>query len=212
MIIAYLARWFIPSSPATTARIVSIFQARRDALLYAHGEGGGGGWLEILSFRRSIAFQIARRGSWLNSMGGLNGIPLEHREGPRRSVKGCISSATTLFVAGQSDYAEKFRYATILRGLYARVEIPFALNWIRSPLSQAADNFFFFSSFLLFWIWINTSCLEKVLRSRAFIWELFQRCLFGCCEFVRVLKKNKLDISLIFKLEAWKCSFFFKLR
>lgn len=149
MIIAYLARWFIPSSPATTARIVSIFQARRDALLYAHGEGGGGGWLEILSFRRSIAFQIARRGSWLNSMGGLNGIPLEHREGPRRSVKGCISSATTLFVAGQSDYAEKFRYATILRGLYARVEIPFALNWIRSPLSQAADNFFFFFSSLL---------------------------------------------------------------
>lgn len=147
MIIAYLARWFIPSSPATTARIVSIFQARRDALLYAHGEGGGGGWLEILSFRRSIAFQIARRGSWLNSMGGLNGIPLEHREGPRRSVKGCISSATTLFVAGQSDYAEKFRYATILRGLYARVEIPFALNWIRSPLSQAADNFFFFFFF-----------------------------------------------------------------
>lgn len=149
MIIAYLARWFIPSSPATTARIVSIFQARRDALLYAHGEGGGGGWLEILSFRRSIAFQIARRGSWLNSMGGLNGIPLEHREGPRRSVKGCISSATTLFVAGQSDYAEKFRYATILRGLYARVEIPFALNWIRFPLSQAADNFFFFFSSLL---------------------------------------------------------------
>lgn len=149
MIIAYLARWFIPSSPATTARIVSIFQARRDALLYAHGEGGGGGWLEILSFRRSIAFQIARRGSWLNSMGGLNGIPLEHREGPRRSVKGCISSATTLFVAGQSDYAEKFRYATILRGLYARVEIPFALNWIRSPLSQPADFFFFFFSSLL---------------------------------------------------------------
>lgn len=103
---------------------------------------------KILSFRRSIAFQIARRGRVVEFHGGgLNGIPLEHREDPRRSVKGCISSAATLFVAGQSDYAEKFRYATILRGLYARVEIPFALNWIRSPFHGYDDNFFFFFSF-----------------------------------------------------------------
>lgn len=114
------------------------FFKREGMLFYTHTARMEGGWLEILSFRRSIAFQIARRGRGGRGLvefhGGLNGIPLEHREGPRRSVKGCISSATTLFVAGQSDYAEKFRYATILRGLYARVEIPFALNWISVPL------------------------------------------------------------------------------
>lgn len=143
----------------------------------------------------------------MNSTGGLNGIPLEHREGPRRSVKGCISSATTLFVAGQSDYAEKFRYATILRGLYARVEIPFALNWIRSLSLPGCDDNFFFFFFLLFFPFgseINTSCFEMAFRVHLFAWELFQQLFVRlCCEFVKVFKKNKrLDVSLIFKLEA----------
>lgn len=121
-IITYLGSSF-PSSPTTC-----IHFSRRDALLYAHGEAKRGwrgrmaGDIKLPTFDRISDCTEGRKrgGGWLNSMGGLNGIPLEHREGPRRSVKGCISSATTLFVAGQSDYAEKFRYATILREAYTQ--------------------------------------------------------------------------------------------
>lgn len=70
--------------------------------------------------------------------------------------KACISHP--LFVAGQSDYAEKFRYATILRGLYARVEILLPLNWIGAACTAVIV---FYLSFFLFFFFLESRMSEN---------------------------------------------------
>lgn len=64
-------------------------------------------------------------------------------------------------MAGQSDYAEKFRYATILRGLYARVEILLPLNWIGAACTAVIvfylSLFFFFSFFGISYVWKSSA-------------------------------------------------------
>lgn len=144
--------------------------------------------------------------------GGIEWDPTRASRGPQTKRKGLYILRHYPFRGRSIRLRGKISIRNDIERLIRKGWNPLCLELDSVPPLPACDDNFFFSSFLLFWIWINTSCLEKILRSRAFIWELFQRCLFGCCEFVRVLKKNKLDISLIFKLEAWKCSFFFKLR
>lgn len=188
------------------------FFKRGGMLFYTHTARMEGGWLEILSFRRSIAFQIARRGRGGRGLvefhGGIEWDPTRASRGPQTKRKGLYILRHYPFRGRSIRLRGKISIRNDIERLIRKGWNPLCLelDFGPSPFPAAMIIFFFF--FLLFFPFgseINTSCFEMAFRVHLFAWELFQQLFVRlCCEFVKVFKKNKrLDVSLIFKLEAW---------
>lgn len=205
----------LSSSPATTHRVVSIFRARRDALLYAHGNPRGwrmAGDIKLPTFDR-ISDCTEGEGGWIprGGGGGLNGIPLEASRGPQTKRKGLYILCRYPFRGRSIRLRGKISIRNDIERLIRKGWNPLCLELdsVSPPPATMIIFFFFFFFFLFSLLWdpnkyrrfemvaamINAFICVGIVLITVFVPLFFS-------EFVKVLKNKRSNVSLIFKLEV----------